>query len=91
MDHWPLSRNAAEPNTSVAQRGDDAWNAGENVAELKLVPPAYRTVPTPTPKDASVWAAAGDAPVVPAISNASTPRFTGEKLPGTRKQRQPEK
>src|SRR3989441_4896854 len=36
MDHRPLSRDAAEPNTSVAQRGDDAWNAGENVAELKL-------------------------------------------------------
>jgi hypothetical protein len=32
--------------------GDAKLAAGENVAELKLVPPLYRTVPAPTPNEA---------------------------------------
>jgi len=91
MDQVPPVREATEPNRSAVQRAEDACNPGDSMVELKRVAPrdeespaGYRTVPTPSPREASTWAAAGATPAVP-TSNASTPRFTGGKLRAARR------
>src|SRR2546426_5951520 len=67
-DQAPPGSEASEPATLPWRASVPYSRAGAKVAELKLVPPGKRTVPTPTPSEAWVCASEVWAHGVPSAS-----------------------
>src|SRR5690242_4684155 len=88
LDHTDPGSEAREPEASAATVVELYRSAGDSMADPKLVPPGNRTVPTPTPIDPSVWAAAGRASTIAATTHRATPVcLTRAKLRGGWKRR----